>query len=148
MSNFCYELKIIQRLTYNHGVLGEFIGRHLEVQRCRPFSNSTAGIVVRTVAGTIVTTKFASIGDWNATQVRTHSDNHKPFWTLNSCVIGLRIAKSRYIYTGFLFNFRLRPEIIIFLIVRISVFEEQTMSKIGLSRKSDITFPIVGSYSL
>ena len=96
--SFCYDYMSsvrysVKDLTDDDHVVDKLVGWNLEIERCRAFPDSSTGIVVRTVAGTVIATVIAGISDWNTTEMSANAENNQPFWTFDALRIGLRVAK-------------------------------------------------------
>lgn len=61
-------------LTDDQYVPLETILRNLEIQRSWTFSDSTAGVVMRTMTRTIITTEISGIRNGYTTQMRAYAD--------------------------------------------------------------------------
>lgn len=90
---FLQLIKIIKLTDYNNVIL-KFVFWNLKIKGGWTFPNSSASVIMRSVAWAIVTTKFTSICNRYTTQVSANSKNNEPFGFFDSFRIGLRIAKS------------------------------------------------------
>src|SRR4029078_9029536 len=74
-------------------------GRQREVQWRRSLPNATGGIVDRAVTGAEVTVVRPLMGDRNAAEVCTDSDQDAPLAMagLDPCRVGLRIGQLRHV---------------------------------------------------
>src|SRR5262245_2771745 len=78
----------------------EGIGRHRQIEGCRPFANAAGGIVLGPVAGAQPTAELAAIlaellSLRNAAEMRADADDDQPLLLarLDASAIGLRIAQ-------------------------------------------------------
>jgi len=83
--------------------------RHFEIKRCRAFSDPTAGIIVGTVAWTVVTAKVTRVGDRYASQMCANTQNYQPFGILRADTVLLWITKRRDVHFGLRLNLRISP---------------------------------------
>ena len=70
--------------------------RNFQIERGRALANATAGVVVRTVARTVVAVVVAGLGGRHTTQVRAHTDGHKPLVlaVLDTLFVALRVTET------------------------------------------------------
>ena len=94
----------------HHVVIHEFVIRNLQVKRSRSFPDTASGVVMGTVTGAIIATKFTSIGNGHTSQVSTNSQDNEPFAILDAVSIRLGISEGSDI-DGFLsLDFGGRPK--------------------------------------
>src|ERR1700751_2244972 len=79
------------------GVGNELIGRHCQGGRRRPLTNTSGGVVLRTVAGAEKAVVISLMGDRDAAQMGADADHDQPLIVplLDPRLIGLRIRKAR-----------------------------------------------------
>lgn len=65
-------------------VLGEFVVRHLQIERGRSLPDATGRVVVGTVARTVVSTEVTGVGNRDTTQVSADTDHDQPFGVLDT----------------------------------------------------------------
>lgn len=83
------------RLTDNQGfILGEAVGRNLQVQRGRAPANTTGDIVVGTVAGAEPAAVVTGLTDGDTTQVGADTEHDEPLGTLDAVLIGLGVTET------------------------------------------------------
>src|SRR5262249_58713240 len=91
----------------------EFVGRQREVERRRALADATGGVVDRAVAGTEIAVVGSLMGDRDAAEVGTDSDQHLPLVVarLDPRRIGLRIRQLRHVDVLRLLDLLLGPVI-------------------------------------
>src|SRR6516165_9271311 len=93
----------IRGLAYLYfGVGNELIGRHCQVGRRRSLTDTTRGVVLRTVAGAEEAVVISLMGDRDAAQMGADADHDQPLIVtlLDPRLIGLRIRKLRERYAA------------------------------------------------
>lgn len=60
------------------GLGDELVFRHLQVERRRSTPDTTRAVVVAAVARAVPPIVVTGVRDWNAAQVRAHTENNEP----------------------------------------------------------------------
>lgn len=118
---FLQPVIVIKLTNYNHIIL-KFIFWNLKIERGRTFPNSSTSVIMRSMTGAIVATKFTSVCNWYTTQVSANSKNNKPFRFLDSFRISLRVAQTCYIDLIFSIYFSRRSVTYFFFIFAINTY--------------------------
>jgi hypothetical protein len=101
---------LAQSLTNDEHIgFREAMRRHFEIKRCRAFSDPTAGIVVGTVARTVVTAKVTRVGDRYASQMCANTQDYQPLGILRADIVLLWITKRRDVHFGLCLDLRVSP---------------------------------------
>ena len=63
---------------------------YLKIKRSRSLSYSATGIIMATMAGTVVTSELSGVGDGDAAEVGAHAEDHQPLGVLDA--LGVRLG--------------------------------------------------------
>ena len=63
---------------------------YLKIKRSRSLSYSATGIIMATMAGTVVTSELSGVGDGDAAEVGAHAEDDQPLGVLDT--LGVRLG--------------------------------------------------------
>merc|ERR1711868_264901 len=85
-------------------LLRRFIERNLKVKRSWTLPDSSAGVIMTSVARTIVSSKFSSVGDGDTSEMGADSEDDQPLGVLHTLAVVLGVSQGGWVHGNTVLN--------------------------------------------